>query len=257
MKSQRKRATERLKARKAFPAEVSEQLHSYVYVYVDPRNSEPFYVGKGVRDRAFAHLDESGESRKLKRIADIRGAGHEPRIEILRYGLNDGEASLVEAAAIDLLGRDRLTNEQGGHHSDSFGRVRMDELLLSLTARPAKIRHPVLLITINRLYRSDMSDEERLEATRGIWKLGERRAGAKFGLSVFRGIVREVYRINRWLPAGTLPYRTRDSKYFRGSGRWEFEGSRAEDSVRDRYLGKSVREYQAKNRRRETHYVGC
>ena len=256
MKPQRKRGVGKLKAKKSFPAEVSEQLHSYVYVYVDPRNSEPFYVGKGLRDRAFAHLDESGESRKLNRIAEIRGAGHEPRIEILRYGLNEDEASLVEAAVIDFA-RDRLTNEQGGNHSDSFGRIRLDELLLSLTAEPAKIQHPVLLITINRLYRSDMPDVELLEATRGIWRLGDRRAGAKFGLSVFRGIVREVYRIHRWLPAGTLQYRTRDSKAFKGSGRWEFEGSRAEADVRDRYLGKSVRRYQAKNRRRETHYVGC
>ena len=55
----------------------------------------------------------------------------------------------------------------------------------------------------------------------------------------YQGIVREVYRIERWLPAGTLEYETRDDSDFEGSGRWEFEGRVAED-LRDEYVGFSV-----------------
>jgi hypothetical protein len=74
----------------------------------------------------------------------------------------------------------------------------------------------------------------------GSGVIGPRREEAELALAVYQGIVREVYRIERWHPAGTLPYRTRDdvAKY-RGSGRWEFEGTIASD-VRDRYVGFSV-----------------
>ena len=50
------------------PEEVIEQLNSYVYVYIDPRNNEPFYIGKGKGNRLFSHLNESTESRKVERI---------------------------------------------------------------------------------------------------------------------------------------------------------------------------------------------
>jgi len=59
-------------------------------------------------------------------------------------------------------------------------------------------------------------------------------------MAVYQGIVREVYRILEWLPAGTLKYETRDSTGFRSSGRWEFKGEVASE-VRDRYMGFSVR----------------
>ena len=102
------------------------------------------------------------------------------------------------------------------------------------------VREPALLVTINQLYRDDMSAEELYEATRGVWVLGPRREQVELVLAVFKGIVREVYRIERWLPAATLVYRTRsDIPAYRGSCRWEFEGVAATD-VRDRYIGEWV-----------------
>ena len=109
-----------------------------------------------------------------------------------------------------------------------------------LTAKPAKIKHRAILIIINRLYRSDMTAKELYEATRGIWKIGPKRNKAELAMAVYQGIVREVYKIRRWLPAGTLNYKTRDSRNFKNSGRWEFEGEIAQD-IRDRYLDFSVR----------------
>ena len=41
----------------------SEKLGSYVHVYIDPRDQKPFYIGKGVGNRAFSRLMEEGESR--------------------------------------------------------------------------------------------------------------------------------------------------------------------------------------------------
>jgi hypothetical protein len=219
--------------------EVAEELKSYVYVYIDPRDGETFYIGKGKGGRLFSHLDEQSESEKVRRIADIRAAGLEPSIDLLRYGLSDAEAALVEAAAIDLCGRPPLTNIMAGHHAGSFGRITSREVITMLTAKPVIVREPALLITINQRYRSHMTPEELYEATRGIWVLGPRRERAVLALAVYQGIVREVYRIRVWYPSGTLEYKTRDASGFGDSGRWEFEGDVAAD-IRDDYIDRSV-----------------
>jgi hypothetical protein len=109
-----------------------------------------------------------------------------------------------------------------------------------MAGHPVEVHEPALLITINQLYRPSMTAEELYEATRGVWRVGPRRAEAVLALAVYRGIVQEVYRIHAWYPAGTLTYRTRDDvAAYVGSGRWEFEGVVARD-VRDRYVGRSV-----------------
>lgn len=79
------------------PVEVGDALASYVYVYIDPRNHQPFYLGKGKGkgNRLFSHLDDQTESEKVRRIAELRAAGLEPQIDVLRYGLSDAEAALV------------------------------------------------------------------------------------------------------------------------------------------------------------------
>src|SRR5437763_13973172 len=93
------------------PPIVAERLGHYVYLYIDPRSGEIFYVGKGQGNRALAHLSDGGESKKAERIAAIRQEGCEPTIHVLVHGLPSEEAAFrIEAAAIDLLGVDRLAN---------------------------------------------------------------------------------------------------------------------------------------------------
>ena len=175
--------------------EVAAGLKSYVYIYSDPDDGRPFYIGKGVGNRLFAHLDDTSETEKTATIAAIRNSGRQPQIDILRYGLTDAEASLVEAAAIDLIGLSKLTNRVAGHHVRSFARIASQEVIAMLSAKPVQVRHKAILITINKLYRSNMTIEELYEATRGIWKVGERREQAEFAMAVYQGIVREVYRM--------------------------------------------------------------
>lgn len=219
--------------------EIAAIIKSYVYVYVDPRNGEPFYIGKGKGNRLFSHLDDQSDTEKVSKIAEIRRSGYEPQIDILRYGLTDSEAALVEAAAIDLLGKEKLTNRVAGYHDSSFGRIISQEIIAMLTAKPVEVRHKAILITINKLYRSNMTPLELYEATRGIWVVGPRRNKAEYAMAVYQGIVREVYRIDQWYPSGTLEYQTRDSSDFRNRGRWEFSGSVAGE-IRDEYVGFSV-----------------
>ena len=163
-----------------------------------------------------------GESRKVRVLDELRAAGLEPRLDILAHELNDEETALrIEAAVIDLLGLDDLTNEVRGWRSIQLGRMPLSELISYYAPEQGVIVDPVLLIRINRRYRHGMSDRELYEATRGVWKLGPRRNGAKLALAVFEGVVREVFEIQNWHPAGTTSYQTRTD--IRSLDRWEFE----------------------------------
>ena len=225
----------------SIPPEVAEHLGYYVYLYVDPRTRRPFYVGKGCGDRALAHLIVTGESKKAQILEELRVAGLKPSIEILAHCLPGEETALhIEAAVIDLLGLGELTNEVRGWRSVQLGRMPQSELVLYYAAKPTIVTHPSLLIRINRLYRHGMSEEELYEATRGVWKLGPRRALAQYALAVFEKVVREVYAIEHWHPAGTTTYKTRSSESVSRPGRWEFVGRVAEPEIRDKYVGFSV-----------------
>jgi len=43
-------------------AEIAQSLKYYVYAYFDPRNHQPFYVGKGKGNRVFTHLKDTSET---------------------------------------------------------------------------------------------------------------------------------------------------------------------------------------------------
>jgi uncharacterized protein len=68
----------------------------YVYVYIDPRNFEEFYYGKGKDRRKDAHLTDDSSSEKAKRIAAIRHDGLDPIIRVIARGLTEHDAFLVE-----------------------------------------------------------------------------------------------------------------------------------------------------------------
>jgi hypothetical protein len=238
--------------------EVAAKLGFYVYAYVDPRTSEIFYVGKGCRGRALAHLDEDQECEKTRRIAELRQAGLHPQIDILAHGMESEETALrVEGAVIDVLrpGR-KLTNKVRGFRCLQFGRTPLSELEILYSAQRVHLTEPALLIRINRLYRPGMTAEALYEATRGIWILGERRHRAKYGLAVFQGVVREAYEIQTWHKAGTTPYRTRSQESVTSSRRWEFIGAVAPE-LAAKYCGGSVESYLSRNAQAPVVYVNC
>jgi hypothetical protein len=91
----------------------------YVYVYIDPRNYEEFYYGKGKGDRKNAHLDDTSDTEKVKRIADIKKAGLEPIIRVIARGLKEDEALLVEKTLLWKLGK-WTTNIASGSFKNKF-----------------------------------------------------------------------------------------------------------------------------------------
>lgn len=91
----------------------------YVYVYIDPRNFEEFYYGKGTGARSHAHLSDTSDSQKVARIKAIRQEGLEPTIRIIARGLTSEQALMVETALIWKLGKN-LTNIASGQFVTRF-----------------------------------------------------------------------------------------------------------------------------------------
>lgn len=225
------------------PPDVVRALGYYVYLYVDPLGRRPFYVGKGRGSRCLVHLNLDDDRRKTTAIRAIRKAGREPEIEILAHGLPDEASALrIEAAVIDLLGMPALTNEVRGWRSLQYGRQPLADLIALYDRKPVTVKDPAILIRINQLYRAGMTALELYDSTRSAWRVGERRQNAKFVLSVFDGVVREVYSVAAWLPAGTTMGTHPRSGEGR-EGRWEFVGRPAPENVRRRYVNRDVSAY--------------
>lgn len=91
----------------------------YVYVYIDPRNFEEFYYGKGIGSRKDAHLFDTSDTPKTKRIREIKDEGLEPIIRVIARGLTEPQALLVEKTLLWKLGK-LTTNIASGHFAHEF-----------------------------------------------------------------------------------------------------------------------------------------
>ena len=223
---------------KEFKVSVIEALQFYVYCLVDPRTNKIFYIGKGHGNRVFNHaldaLNENLSSLKLDIIRDIIKNGLNVSYYIIRHGLSKDEALLVESVLIDLLTYEGfntesiLANIQSGHHQWDKGIKTIDEinLIYDCAEIEPSTNDRFVCININRTYNNG-ERENIYEATRKYWKMnGERAKSATFVLSLYRGIVRAVFKPIRW-------YLSQEHE-----GRWEFDGIEVKDSP---YLHKSVK----------------
>ena len=63
-----------------FSQAVIENLQYYVYFLLDPRGDNVFYIGKGIGNRVFNHMEgaiaDRIESEKLDTIRDIINSGY-------------------------------------------------------------------------------------------------------------------------------------------------------------------------------------
>ncbi len=233
--------------RTGFPQGVADHVQSYVYLLLDPRTSppEPFYVGKGVGNRIFAHLRAAlvspADGDKLARIRSIRQDGFEVEHVVLRHGLGPECAAEVEAALIDFFAN--LTNIAGGYHSSVRGLMTIEEVIAEYEAPPATISEAGIIVKINRLYRRGMTDDELYEVTRKRWVIGARRHNARFAFAVAGGIIRQVYVIDEWYPSVEVP------------NRWEFRGHKVPEL--HHYIGCSVASMFKHGEAAPIKYVNC
>lgn len=224
------------------------ELKYYVYVYceiTDDNKRLPIYIGKGKSDRFFSHLNnlENENSKKNKKIIDLI-KDNKLGIDIIAYGLDNDTALSVESACIDLMGIGNLANIVRGH-GDNIKRVSLKELTSLITNETVKVKkeHRGVSILINRDYKPTFGDLELFEITRGIWskKMVSISKDAIYAYATFKGVVKEVYEIHSWVPAGTQEYFTRNLTPERlASARWEFVGRKAPEDIRSLYVGNII-----------------
>lgn len=232
-----------------FDIRTIEKINYYVYCLVNPITNATFYVGKGYGNRVFEHvkcaLTKTQESDKLDLIREIHNQGMEVKHYILRYGLTEKEAFEVESALIDFIGLDNLTNEVKGFHAHQ-GKIECNELNILYASEECKIDEKVLLIKIQKAFNHDLSSEELYEATRKWWVLGKEKVKkVEYVFCIYNNIVREVYKPSLWI------------KNDKGK-RLAFEGTIADDEIRNKYLYKSVSNYtKKKGVANPIRYVNC
>lgn len=100
----------------------------------------------------------------------------------------------------------------------------------------------VVLIKINKSYKSSLTPLELYDITRGCWKNRiEYVSVADYALSVFHEKVVEVYSIHKWFRAETehretIPFNPNVDKK-----KIIFKGELAPQFIRDKYIGKDVK----------------
>ncbi len=104
------------------------------------------------------------------------------------------------------------------------------------------ITDDVLIIKVNKSYREGMAPLELYDVTRGCWKRKiESVSKAEYALSVSDGIVREVYRIDNWKPSNEVKRETIANNPDTEKERITFTGEVADDVIRNKYIGKNVK----------------
>ena len=223
---------------------IAPKLKNYVYALCELPDSgppKPFYIGRGVGSRCLQHLKtKDDKSKKIEKLIK----SNKFHIDILRHGLDIETAKIVEATCIDLLNVDNLENKIKGFGA-GLSRSTLEEIKQLYQGDPLIVsaNHAGLAFNLNKTYTSSMRDVELLEATRGTWAKVPRGLELKYAYATYHGIVKEVYEIRHWLPAGTQQYFFRDRKLGdeRLKNRYEFVGAIAPDKIRSRYKGKLIK----------------
>lgn len=225
-----------------FDALTAERLKFYVYALIDPRDDRIFYIGKGRENRVFSHASAAilhdelmSTGSKIELIKEIINAGCLVKHVILRHGLTEDQAFLLEATLIDfanIQGHD-LTNEVVGKHSIKFGAMSAQEIIQTYNAPPLKeLQHNAVIININKTYERALGGTDVYNATKEAWVISSaRRQKLELVLSEYRGVIVEVFAIHRWYQCKVDVGKPE---------RWGFDGSVASENARNLYINKSI-----------------
>jgi uncharacterized protein len=231
-----------------FDEKTRQELKYYVYMLLDPEDNKPFYVGKGVDNRVFNHLecalnDIDASNAKYHKIREINQKRQAVKHIILRHGLSENEAYQIEASLIDTLTYCGLllSNKVGGHNSVEKGLMTSEEIKRLYNAQPLdKIADDCILININRKYKRGIGGQSIYQATKETWTIRKNKLPQlKYVLSEYRGLIVEVFKINEWYEKerGFTPKAKQFGKTKIGFG---FNGEVAPDEIRNQYLNRSI-----------------
>lgn len=237
-----------------FSQKTQEELKFYVYILVDPRDNRIFYIGKGIGNRVFYHINEAifnpTETEKLETIRAIKTENLNIKHLIIRHGLEENEAFIVESVLIDFLTfKDftdvaKISNIVAGHNSFNHGIKTTNECEILYDCAQLKsedIKHKIIVININKSYdnKRKINNENLIyqrrniyEATRGWWVLDKKRAeNSDYVLAEYKGVIRAIFKPEIWV----------QEKEYIGTKRWGFVGTEiTSKEILDLYLNKEV-----------------
>ena len=187
----------------------------YVYGLIDPRTNKFFYIGKGSGNRVFQHEREEVDSPnddklKLKTIREIKSQKKEVIKVILNSNLTEKEAFAAEAALINAFNyiyNYSLTNDVSGHHSRCALTVEEFEKIYGAEElKEEDIKHRILVIKINRLYRKDITDRELYDSVRGLWRASfDKVKKVDYVFGVYNSLIVAVYKPTQWYKCKEAP----------------------------------------------------
>lgn len=228
-----------------------ETLGDYVYLLINPLDNKIFYVGKGKGNRVFDHakaISSDWISDKLDIIRSIIDKGEKVKYYILRHGMTEKEAYLVESSFIDFLTFSdfsfvaNISNIVAGHNQWDKGLKTVEEIELLYNCLPLDIEnkpHKLLCININGTYHSSA---DIYEITRKSWVLNPIRANqADYVVAEFRGIIRAIFKVDG--KGWQRVEREENAEYFKGKSkaRYYFEGKEVLDKeIQEIYLNKRL-----------------
>lgn len=192
-----------------FSQAAKEGLQYYVYCLVNPSDGKVFYIGKGTGDRVYQHaigaIEGDAHTEKLDLIRRIINEDKKDvQYYIVRHGMDSDTAFEVEAALIDFLTYPRfnlenvLTNIVAGKDQWDRGIKTDSEIEQTYSVEPMVVDDDdfILCVNLNKSYRKGC---DIYEITRGWWIVGkEARKKITHVIGIYRGIVRGVYRPEKW-----------------------------------------------------------
>ena len=230
----------------------------YVYGLIDPRTNQIFYIGKGTGNRVFENEKESlnspnSDKLKLKTISEINSLGLDVKKIIINSNLTETEAFAAEAAlinAFNYVSGAGLTNIVAGHHFvEALSVEDFEKIYGAEELREEDIKHKILVIKINKLYRRNMPDDELYDSVRGVWRASMNNArSVTYVFGVYNSLIVAVYKPTRWYKCKEAPEKrprqdeiltpqTENRIFFVDEG---FEKGYPQDENEAFYLGKSI-----------------
>ena len=231
-----------------FSRKTIEGMKYYVYGFRYPGTKNYFYIGKGKGNRVFSHINQSVKrgiaDPKFEVIESLRVTGG-PEIDIIRHGLTEYQALLLESSLIDVLGVDQITNKVRGIDANKYGLMSPKNVEANFKGKEFKLKISAVCFKINRAWRKNMSKDELYNKTRGTWNLSLKRAQrAEYGIGLCHGVIRSIYKINGW-----------ETDYQRSPVRHRFHGEEY-DNLQN-YLGYSMLNHPGHKVRGPLFYYNC
>ena len=186
-----------------FSPNTIKSLKYYVYGLKYPNSeNDYFYIGKGTGNRVFSHIQQKIKKGikdpKFEVINSLRKVGG-PEVDIIRHGLNQTEALLLEAALIDVFGVNQITNKVKAIDSNKFGIMSIKNIEANYKGKDFTLNISAVCFKINQAWHKDIKEEDLYNRIRGNWALSINRAKrAEYGIGIHNGIIRGIYKICNW-----------------------------------------------------------